>query len=176
MHGNLLVRMVNQQLLESATRETQRLIERAQCHYGVILALGEIRYDLQGTAAGMVMFPHNRQAIIRFNPLLLEHNRQDFISQTVAHEVAHLVARTLYGKSIRPHGREWQAVMHFFGVEPQRCHDYATEHLSVRKMRRFPYVCGCQTHQLSTIRHNRIQKGQDYCCRRCGEALRYLEV
>jgi SprT protein len=166
--------MVTEELLERTTEETRKLIRLAEQHYGVKLQLGEIRFDLRGTAAGMVLFPHNNPPVIRYNPILLQHNRHAFLSQTLPHEVAHLVARSLHGKSIRPHGLEWKAIMHFFGADTLRCHSYATENIPVRRLRRFPYACGCRQHQLTSIRHNRIQKGLTYRCRQCGEPLRCL--
>jgi SprT protein len=120
----------------------------------------------------MVLFPQGGAPVIRYNPILLQHNRQEFLTQTLPHEVAHVIARKLYGRSIRPHGNEWKEVMQFFGADSLRCHNYATENVPVRKLRRFTYTCGCQQHQLTTIRHNRIQKGLTYRCRQCGEPLR----
>ena len=164
--------MLIEQLLEKARTDTLRLIRHAERHYGIDIPLDEIRFDLRGTAAGMVLFPTHQPPLIRYNPILLQHNRHDFLNQTLPHEVAHLVARTLHGKSIRPHGREWKAVMDFFGADTLRCHHYPTENVPVRKLRRYPYTCGCQQHQLTSIRHNRIQKGLSYRCRQCGETLR----
>ncbi len=109
--------MVTEELLERTTENTLKLIRHAEQHYGVKVPLGKICFDLRGTAAGMVLFPHSKPPIIRYNPILLKHNRHAFLTQTLPHEVAHLVARTLHGKSIRPHGREWKAVMNFFGAE-----------------------------------------------------------
>jgi SprT protein len=168
--------MIAEKLLMRVTREAEALIRRAEHHYGISIPNVEIRFDLVGTAAGMVLFPSGKSPVIRYNPILLQHNQQDFLAQTLPHEVAHLIARKLHGESIRPHGNEWKAVMQFFGADSLRCHNYATENVPVRKMRRFPYTCGCQQHQLTTIRHNRIQKGQTYPCRQCGEPLRSAEA
>jgi SprT protein len=168
--------MVAEELLQLATRETQALIRRAERHYHISIPSVDILFDLRGTAAGMVLFPQGSPPVIRYNPILLQHNRHDFLTQTLPHEVAHLIARRLYGRSIRPHGNEWKAVMEFFGADSLRCHNYATENVPVRKLRRFTYICGCQQHQLTTIRHNRIQKGLTYRCRQCGEPLRSVKV
>ena len=168
--------MLSEELLQRTTQETRELIHRAECHYCIDIPTVEIRFDLRGTAAGMVLFPQGKPAVIRYNPILLQHNRHDFLQQTLPHEVAHLIARTLHGKCIRPHGDEWKTVMQFFGADTLRCHTYATEDIPVRKLRRFPYACGCQQHQLTTIRHNRIKKGLTYRCRQCGELLRSIKL
>ena len=120
----------------------------------------------------MVRFEATGDVVLRYNPVLLRENPRRFIQQTVAHEVAHLVARRIHGSRIRPHGREWQAVMREFGVEPRRCHDFDTTRSTLRRLRRFRYHCDCSEHQITTIRHNRVLAGQRYLCRRCGEALR----
>jgi SprT protein len=168
--------MVCEELLQRARTETHALIRRAESHYGISVPTVEIHFDLRGTAAGMVLFPHGKAPVIRYNSILLQHNRHDFLTQTLPHEVAHLIARTLHGKSIRPHGHEWKTVMLFFGADTLRCHNYATDDVPVRKLRRFPYTCGCQQHQLTTIRHNRILKGLTYRCRQCGEPLRSVKL
>jgi len=163
---------VDSELIQHAREATQRLISLAEQQLSMHLPAVEINFDLRGQSAGMVRFPAHATPQIRYNRILLMENPQHFIRQTVAHEVAHLVARHHYGSGIRPHGAEWQSVMALFGVEPRRCHDYDTSRSTTRRLTRHPYQCGCQTHQLSSIRHNRIAAGQRYHCRRCGNHLR----
>ncbi len=152
--------------------ETQRLLHLATGHYNTSLPEVEIRFDLTGRAAGMIVFPPMGKAVIRYNWVLLCENSEPFIQQTVPHEVAHLVARTLYGSKIRPHGREWQEVMAFFGADVQRCHQFDTSRSARRRLQRFTYHCSCTTHQLTSIRHRRALAGQVYRCRACGNALK----
>jgi SprT protein len=38
----------------------------------------------------------------------------------------------------------------------------------MRRQQRFEYHCQCQSWPLSTTRHNRIQRGAEYRCRKCG--------
>ena len=159
-----------------AEQRTRELLHAAEAEFAVRCPLGGIHFDLKGKSAGMVVFPPGRAAYIRYNPALLRRNHEAFLSQTLPHEVAHLVARCLFGAKIRPHGREWRTIMQFFGAEPRRCHDFELDESQTRKMRRFPYRCGCRQHQLSAIRHNRVRKGQTYRCRLCGEPLQPLEA
>ncbi|MEN8180113.1 MAG: SprT-like domain-containing protein [Pseudomonadota bacterium] len=158
-------------LLRQADQQTRALLHQAEKQFGMRCPLSNIHFDLKGKAAGMVVFKPGRKPYIRFNPAILMRNRDKFLSQTLPHEVAHLVARRLHGAKIRPHGQEWQAVMRFFGADPVRCHNYAMDGVQPRKMRLFAYRCGCRQHQLSAIRHNRILKGQTYLCRHCGKSL-----
>ena len=104
--------------------------------------------------------------------MLLGRHPAEFIAETVPHEVAHVVAFAKHGVRIRPHGAEWQGIMRYFGVAPTRCHGYDVSRLRTRALRRFLYRCNCGTHEISSIRHNRIRtRGVVYLCRRCRQPL-----
>jgi SprT protein len=157
-----------------ALQRTQRLLNEAATRYNVTLPLPEVRFDLRGKAAGMVLFRANCHAIIRYNRILLNENGNTFIERTVPHEVAHLVAREVHGPCIKPHGEQWRAIMAFFGADSSRCHSFPVKEQNRRRMRYFHYRCGCQDHRLSAIRHHRHLAGVTYLCRRCGSALRWV--
>ena len=134
------------------------------------LPMPYIRLDLTGSTAGQA-WPQKR--LLRFNPVLLQENRVDFLSQTVAHEVAHLLAYDLYGSQIRPHGRQWQLIMtDVFGLPAHRCHQYDTSR-SARKEWLYQCQCSGNVIPLGTIRHNRAQRGTVYLCRRCKAPLTF---
>ena len=141
--------------------------------FGVPLPQPEIRFDLRGLAAGQCLWQRRRTPVLRFNLPLAERHPNDFITTTVAHEVAHLITIACHGRT-PPHGSEWRAVMRHLGIDdPQRCHQYAVEASGLRRQRRWAYVCDCREHQLSTTRHNRIRRDQaEYLCRCCGSRLR----
>ncbi len=133
----------------------------------------QIRFDLRGRAAGQARFGARGPWVIRYNPVLLRANGEDFLATTVPHEVAHLIAFARHGSGIRPHGTEWQAIMRHFGAAPERCHRYdvcarAGPHASGSS----PYHCDCRGHRLSSIRHHRVLAGRTYICRRCATPLR----
>ena len=133
-----------------------------------------IRIDLRGRTAGQA-WP--KKQLLRFNMTLFRLHREDFLLQTVAHEVAHLIAYQLYGLSIRPHGHEWQTIMtELFKLPADRCHQYEVP-LSSQQKNQWRYQCQCEKGDsivyLSTIRHNRVQKGMRYQCRRCHSELQY---
>lgn len=134
----------------------------------------QVRCDLRGRAAGQMRWAAGPPPVLRFNLALARAHSADFIHQTVAHEVAHLVTAACHGKT-RPHGREWRAAMAFFGLpDAPRCHSYTVDTRDVRQQRRWPYVCRCDAHDLSTTRHNRVQAGASrYVCRKCGSTLCY---
>jgi SprT protein len=158
---------------EQALAETQRLVRLASAHYISYIPSPTVRFDLRGKTAGMVIHLPTGEAFIRYNRLMLSENGAAFIEQTVPHEVAHLVARQLFGPNIRPHGREWRKVMLFFGANPIRCHNFPVSSTNSRRMRYFHYRCACQVHSISAVRHHRSLTGVTYLCRRCGSPLRW---
>lgn len=161
-----------QRLAQQAIDQTRDLLQQAAPLTGKPLTLPPIRFNLRGKSAGQLRIDPHGACTIRYNLALLDRHGEAFLRDTVPHETAHYVAYRLHGRSIRPHGREWQQIMQLFGADPSRCHDYDVSDLGTRRLRTYPYHCGCGTQQLSSIRHNRIARGQRYLCRRCGEALR----
>ena len=141
---------------------------KAECLYGRRFDRPKIVWDLRGTFAGRANSIFNR---IRLNPVLLIENAEDFISQTVPYEIAHLINAALHGSQVKPHGKEWQMVMRALGLAPQRCHKYDTTRARTCVQRRHAYDCGCRVHLISQRKHNRILEGWRYTCRRCGIIL-----
>ena len=158
-------------LLREAIQRTREHLARAAAHYGVPAPSVEIRFDLRGQAAGQVRFARGHPPLVRFNAALLRENGERFLSRTVPHEAAHVIAWRLHGGAIRPHGPEWKEVMAVLGADSSRCHEFTTAHLKTRRLTRYHYHCACREHALTSIRHNRIQAGQTYRCRACGQTL-----
>ena len=79
-----------------------------------------IKYDLKGVVAGQCIYI----GIIRLNSFLLRENLEDFLENTIPHEVAHYIAVKVFGSLIKPHGKEWKMIMNLLGVFPVRCHSY----------------------------------------------------
>jgi len=159
--------------LEAQAADRSRLLlDKGRTWLRIAMPDPVIRFDLRGRAAGQARFGTRGPWVIRYNPVLLRANAEDFLISTVPHEVAHLVAFARYGSGIRPHGPEWRSIMHHFGAEPLRCHRYDVSQLGGRSLREFAYHCDCREHRLSSIRHNRVRTGQVYLCRRCATPLR----
>ncbi len=142
---------------------------RAEIHFRRRFDRPRLGFNLRGLAAA-VAYPAKNA--IRINRRLLEQNADDFLLNTVPHEVSHLIAYRLHGRGIAPHGAEWAAIMReVFGLEPRRCHDYDV-HLNMKAVYR--YRCGCPAgHALSVRRHNSALRGRRYFCRRCRQPLRF---
>lgn len=131
----------------------------------------EVSFQLRGGNAGVAEPGRHR---LRFNRQLLLENGQPFVDEVVPHEVAHLLAYVLFGRRIRPHGREWQSIMRdVLGRVPKTRHGF-----DVKKAARqsFIYACQCQDreHALTIIRHRRMGQGQVYVCRVCRQPLRFI--
>lgn len=155
-----------------ARARTSDLLGQAIRQWGLTTKAVEIRFDLRGRAAGQARYGGPGPWVIRYNPVLLRENPERFMAETIAHEVAHVVAYARHGHRIRPHGPEWRAIMEHFGAAPERCHGYDVSRVPGRATRLFPYHCGCANHQLSSIRHHRVLAGRIYLCRHCAAPLR----
>lgn len=116
-------------------------------------------YDIQGVKAGQF-----RAGEIRLNPTWLD--EPDF-NETVIHEVAHYVQRSVYADS-QSHGDEWRAVMLALGVPPERTHHYDMGQLQGRH----PYWCECSQYHVSDRLHQQMLAGQ---MRLCGKCRTYLK-
>lgn len=128
----------------------------------------QISLQLRGQKAGVA---HLGENLLRFNAQLYRENREDFLRQTVAHEVAHMVAHEVFGSRIRPHGEEWQLIMRgVYQLPPHRCHNYA---VARRRTTRYVYRCQCPDQQFpfTAQRHALVGKGRRYLCRRCRAQL-----
>lgn len=163
---------VQDPLQERVVQRTRLLLAQGAERLGLAVPDPQIRFDLRGRAAGQARFGVGLPAVLRYNPVLLAANADDFLATTVPHEVAHLLAYCRHGTRIRPHGREWRALMEGFGVAPERCHSYDLSALPGRALRQFDYHCACRGHRLTSIRHHRVLAGQTYLCRHCATALR----
>lgn len=60
------------------------------------------------------------------------------VAKVVCHEAAHIAAYHLYGRSVKPHGVEWAALVRFAGFNPvTRAHSVdASGRVGVRQLRR----------------------------------------
>lgn len=127
----------------------------------------QVSLKLRGQKAGVA---HLHENLLRFNLQLYRENREDFLRQTVAHEVAHLVAHQLFGDSIQPHGEEWQLIMRgVYELPPNRCHTYEIQR---RGGTRYIYRCPCTSEfPFTAQRHGLVRKGRRYLCRRCRQTL-----
>lgn len=151
---------------------TAEYIHRAGMIYTRDLPLIPVIFDLKGRAAGMYRVQNNSRSI-RYNPYIFAKYYDDNTTNTVPHEVAHYVVDMLFGTGkVKPHGTEWQRVMLALGAAPHVTGNYDLSGIPVRRQRRHTYRCACTIHQISTVRHNKIQLGKaHYFCRKCSAPI-----
>lgn len=88
------------------------------------------------TTAGRAFYAEGR---IELNPKLREVSEEEIL-RTLKHELAHLVARERWGRSISPHGAEWRQACADLGIPGEKAtHSLPFERRKVR--RRFAYAC-----------------------------------
>lgn len=157
--------------------DVAKYVNIAEKHFAHPYRTPAIRYDVRGATAGYALGDH----LVRFNPILLMENIEDFMARTVPHEVAHCID---YANQRRQwsmymprrgkrsvHGPSWQAVMRVFGVKDiARCHKYDVRNAQVKKKAKYEYTCGCckKSLFLGPVRHKRQQAYGGYTCGRCG--------
>ncbi|PXY98561.1 SprT family zinc-dependent metalloprotease [Gilliamella apicola] len=124
----------------------------------------KIVYRSKGSIAGSAIL--NRWEI-QLNTTMLCENGEKFIEEVVPHELAHLITFQIYGK-VKPHGKEWQYIM----SEIMKLHPKVTHNFNFKR-KEYVYICDCQEHYLSSIRHNKIEKNKiSYQCLKCGSILK----
>ena len=81
-----------------------------------------IDLSLKGRTAGQMCtnLDYNTGKL-RINCQLFDHGLAE-VEGTVGHEIAHLVANTIYRRNVG-HGIHWKTVARNLGVKPVRCHD-----------------------------------------------------
>ena len=160
-------------ILQAQVREaTHTCIRKAGSIYKRAFCDIPVLFDLRGRAAGMYRV-HGRERVIRYNPWLFARYFDDNLNSTVPHEVAHYITDVLYGiKRVKPHGPEWRAIISALGAKPEVTGRYDLTGIPTRRQQRHTYHCDCTTHQLSSVRHNRILSGKTrYYCRYCKSPL-----
>lgn len=159
------------------------LLDVANRHYGTDIKLPTtIKFTKRGTTAGTHTFRFDRfdsmntyDHQLNFNMHIANENWDTFIERTPGHELAHFISVTLYGSDNgKGHGRRWKEVMSVIGHDDKRCHNYDLSNVAVKRKKRFEYQCGCpgKVVNLTSVRHNRIVRGQrTYSCTVCRTTL-----
>jgi SprT protein len=166
-------------ILQQAETAIRLAEERARSFYGLKLPEASIDFSLRGRCAGQARVDRNGETSLRINRQLLWDNHDDFLTNTIPHEVAHLVVHWQARKKRqrpRPHGSEWQAVMlDCFGLEPKRCHSYQTTPARIVP-RPFLYACNCREHRLTSIMHKKLSRSYRALCKACKTPIFYVRT
>jgi SprT protein len=156
------------------TERTNEYFQRAAVLFDTRLKSVEITFNLKGRVAGMYRLSRYKREI-RYNPYIFAKYFDDNFNTTIPHEVAHYITDIIYGlRNIKPHGKEWKAVMHAFEADASVTANYDLSGIPVKKQKLFTYQCECRDHQLTTVRHKRIVKNSArYYCNHCKQSLRF---
>jgi SprT protein len=157
--------------VEQRTEDYIVLAERIyDCQFDRVPVL----FDLKGRAAGMFKSIGKRR-LIRYNPWIFAKYYEENLRDTVPHEVAHYIVHELYPRrATKPHGSAWKKLMAKFGADAGVTFDLNLDGVPQRNQQTHRYCCGCQLHEVSTTRHNRVQRRRmRYQCCSCGGLLVY---
>jgi len=160
---------------QQVVQQTLHFIQSAEKIFKQTFPPLPVHFDLPGRTAGMYKVV-GRRGCIRYNPWIFAKYFEQNLSATVPHEVAHFVVDQVYGlRRVKPHGLEWQDVMAQFGADAGVTFDLNLDGIPQRRQGRHRYQCPCQTHNVSTTRHNRVQRSNCvYHCLRCRGPLIYM--
>lgn len=120
---------------------------------------------------GGYVWPNRFGNRVFLNWTLFKENTEDYLRQTIPHEVAHIFQRNI-SSSERSHGPIWQGLMRKAGLRPDRCHTYDTTRSSRYEV--FTYICKCQKHRVSKVIHNKMRRGQIRKCKNCRSEVVFL--
>lgn len=123
--------MITKELHYQVEDKLLELITKAEQIFKRNFPFPKISYKLKGTCAGKANYKFN---LIKLNPLLLIQNVENFLNQTVGHELVHLIVRQVFGK-VKPHGQNWKQTMTRLGLDNTRCHSYDLSHCGANRKR-----------------------------------------
>ncbi len=173
----MIITPIDREQEKLVIQATEACLQRARKIFRNNFNAIEVKFDLKGRAAGMYRVQRYRR-VIRYNPYLFAKYFDHNMDTTIPHEIAHYVTDMLFGlMHIRPHGKEWQAVMRSLDAKPDVRGHYDLTGIPVRRQRRFRYQCACSEHEITTVRHHRMMCGEiTYLCRSCQTELSYFPL
>jgi predicted SprT family Zn-dependent metalloprotease len=139
-----------------------------------IIDMPEVRFDLNSRTTAAMYCYNKGKSYFRINLFFAKNNIEDYIGNTIPHEVCHhLVFERItrpFRIRVNPHGREWSYFMrNIFKLEPKTYHNYKLPD-SIK------YRCNCQEIYLSPIRHNKMMKDPTYyTCKKCHSYLKLAQ-
>lgn len=156
----------NSNQIRQIEQRIDEVLDQAQAYFEREFKRPTVSFKLRGRAAGKAYLMDNQ---IRLNPVLFSQNEAQFYQDVIPHEVAHLLVYSLYGR-VKPHGKEWQFMMQeVLEIPANTRHQFDVTDVAGKT---FTYHCGCDSHQLTIRRHNKIVRKQvSYRCKQCGIEL-----
>jgi SprT protein len=154
------------QMVTKINKVVDECLEICQAKVAKELRRPRIDYDLRGNTSGHADSSH---ISINLDYLLDERYQEDFLNETLPHEVAHVVQCQVWPTS-KSHGNEWKLIMRWLGKAPDRCHEY--EPKPARKTKKYLYRCPCgDLFPAGANVHNKLQNGQVRTHSKCGSRI-----
>ena len=85
--------------------------------WGVRDLAPEISFEISSRMTRSLGRCYPDRRLIRIARFVLEES-EDLFQEVLCHEAAHVAAYHLHGQTIRPHGREWKALIQMAGYPP----------------------------------------------------------
>jgi SprT protein len=111
-------------------------------------------------------YPDKRLIRIASSLQGLEGAPDGLLQEVLCHEMAHLAVRELHGRSVRPHGAEWKALVVAAGFEPRTRLPSPSEVREPRRRHRsrYLYVHRCPVCQLSRAARRSMRRWRCAAC------------
>lgn len=171
----VLLYTMNSELRQICERKMIQTVEILNRKLGMNMPVPALQYKQIGRTAGLA---YCSKGLVVLNPDFFIDHADDMIHNTIPHEVCHIAAyyyyTTLRRIKIKGHGPEWKSLMRMVGLSPDRCHNYSMENVKSRQRAWYTAKCCSITHCISSVVFNRVEKGKEYMCRRCGTMLKNL--
>lgn len=137
------------------------LLEKAENLFNVELSEVELYFNLTGRTALGQACKYGSNLYIRLNIQAVRHYYEQLLEDTLPHEVAHIVQ---YAKGTKGgHRADWKNYCAELGGNPSRIAEGDFSKLKpARRTRMWAYKAENSTEivELTTIRHNKLQKGK----------------
>lgn len=151
----------------------EQVVNKLNSIYNFDMKIPKFYWDVNGTTAGLAK---SKTMSVHFNLKLAKSNWEEFIQNTIPHEVCHIAAwqwAKFFKKPVpKPHGACWKLMMREVGCKPTRTHEYDVSEVK-KQTKKYLYDCGCEEKkEISAIIHNRIKNGRIYKCTNCNQSLK----
>lgn len=173
----------NYEMMDDVKDMVEMYIDEYNEKYNSDVPIPPVHFKVKGRVAGyhyFDLFGHVESSELGFNLDIMKLNYDEFVFQTVGHEVAHHICFVLFGNQYTKggrrisHGDSWKMIMSRLGLDVKRCHNYQLPEKTVKKRRLFEYTCECDSYNLGIKRHNKVQRGKgSYYCKKCKADLSY---
>lgn len=164
--------ILNEAKIIEVQNKIKEVVDKLNQSLGFDMPYPRFAFDVSGTTAGLAK---SATMSVHFNTKLALNQWADFLKNTVPHEVCHIAVwhwvKTFKSRQQPPHGARWKSMMRLVGCVPNRTHNYDVSEVK-KKTKKYTYQCGCEKPiEVSSVIHNKIQKGAVYSCKRCHHKL-----